>query len=280
MKKVKEMQEFAGELRLSKKTIGFVPTMGYLHQGHMSLVQESKARSSFTVVSIFVNPTQFAPNEDLAKYPRDLKKDCLLLENAGVDVLFFPDAQEIYPEGFDTYIYPDSLSRIHEGEFRPIHFRGVCTIVGMLFNIVKPHFAFFGQKDAQQAAVIKRMCTDLKFDLEVVVCPIIRENDGLAMSSRNVYLAPKERQQAVKLYESLLHAQKLISEGVRNTNRIVEEMIQIIKGIENHKLDYIRIVNAVNFSEVEMLKSGADYYILIACRVGVTRLIDNELIRF
>lgn len=273
------MQEYSESLRMAKKSIGFVPTMGFLHHGHISLVKQSRSLTDVTIVSIFVNPTQFSPNEDLSKYPRDFDKDHSLLESAGVEAIFYPEPGEIYPEGFETYVNLDSMSKIHEGEFRPVHFKGVCTVVSILFNSVKPHFAFFGQKDAQQAAVIKRMTSDLKFDINIVVSPIVREPDGLAMSSRNVYLNKREREQAPLLYKSLQFAASLIAAGERCSAVIISGMMQIISQIENHKLDYVRIVKAADFSEAEMLNNSGEYYILIACRVGTTRLIDNELIK-
>ncbi|MHC1737556.1 MAG: pantoate--beta-alanine ligase [Ignavibacteriaceae bacterium] len=276
---VKEMQEFSEVLRLAKKTIGFVPTMGFLHEGHISLVRQSRSLTDVTIVSIFVNPTQFSPNEDLSKYPRDFEKDHYLLEQAGVEVIFYPAPDEIYPRGYETYVNLESMSKIHEGEFRPVHFKGVCTVVSILFNAVKPHFAFFGQKDAQQAAVIKRMTSDLKFDVNIVVAPIVREQDGLAMSSRNIYLNKREREQAPLLYKSLQFAKSLITGGERNSDLIVYGMLQIISQIENHKIDYVRIVSAADFSEAPLLNDSGEYYILIACRVGSTRLIDNELIK-
>jgi len=272
------MQAFSEELRLAKKTIGFVPTMGYLHEGHLSLVRQSRSCTDVTIVSIFVNPTQFAPTEDLAKYPRDFEKDSSSLEKEGVEVVFFPDSEEIYPKGYETYINLDSMSKKHEGEFRPTHFQGVCTIVAILFNIVKPHYSFFGQKDAQQAAVIERMASDLKFEIHIVICPILREPDGLAMSSRNIYLNQHEREQAPFLFQSLLTAQRLIASGERNSSNIISKMLQIITKIDNHKLDYVRIVSAADFSVTDTLEDSVEYYILIACKVGTTRLIDNVLI--
>ena len=204
------MQSVSRQISCSGKKIGLVPTMGYLHQGHLSLIKKSKELCDITVVSIFVNPTQFAPTEDYEKYPRDIERDNKLLKEYNIDYVFVPSQEEIYSSGYQSYVYVNEISKKFEGEFRPTHFRGVTTIVSILFNCVKPDLAFFGQKDAQQAAVIKQMVSDLKYDIEIIVCPIVRETDGLAMSSRNVYLSPEERTKALTLHKSLLYAKKLI----------------------------------------------------------------------
>jgi pantoate--beta-alanine ligase len=252
--------------------------MGYLHKGHLSLIEESKKRADVTIVSVFVNPSQFAPNEDFSAYPRDIKRDSSLLELAGIDYLFFPSAADIYPENFQTYVDVTQISKIIEGEFRPTHFKGVTTIVSILFNCVNPDFAFFGQKDAQQAAVIKQMVRDLKYAIEIVICNIIREHDGLALSSRNVYLNPEEREKALIISKSLKQAEEIIKAGERNTTIIVKKINNnFIKESSIH-LNYIRIVCADTFKEVSKLESGKDYYCLIAAKVGTTRLIDNSLI--
>jgi pantoate--beta-alanine ligase len=253
--------------------------MGYLHDGHLSLVKKSKEKADITVVSIFVNPTQFSPNEDLAQYPRDIEHDKKLLKQAGVDYVFIPSVDEIYPDGFQTFIEVNKIAKLLEGEFRPIHFRGVATIVSILFNIVNPDYAFFGQKDAQQAAVIKRMVKDLKMGLEIVVCPIIREPDGLAKSSRNIYLSRQERKDALVLSKSLKSAQRLIKEGRRKTAVIIKKMEEEITSVNTSKIDYIRIVDDENFEDAGSLSVGKKYYILIACKIGKTRLIDNILIK-
>ena len=252
--------------------------MGYLHKGHLSLIEESKKRVDITVVSVFVNPAQFAPNEDYVTYPRDLERDSKLLEETGTDYLFFPSAEEIYPEDFQTYVDVSEITKIIEGEFRPTHFRGVTTIVSILFNCVKPDYAFFGQKDAQQAAVIKRMVNDLKYTIEVIICPIIREPDGLAMSSRNVYLSPQEREKALLLNKSLKQAEEIIIAGERNTAAIVKKINNNFIKEKSIHLNYIRVVNAETFKEVDKLETGKEYYCLIAAKVGSTRLIDNILI--
>ena len=273
------MQQLANDLKAEGKTIGFVPTMGYLHEGHLSLIKKSKEKSDITVVSIFVNPIQFAPNEDLKKYPRYIERDKRLLKKYGVDYLFFPNEDDIYPKNFQTYVEVKNISKILEGEFRPTHFSGVTTIVSILFNSVKPDFAFFGQKDAQQAAIIKQMVRDLKFNIKIIVCPIIREPDGLAMSSRNVYLSKKEREDALILSKSLAIAVKYIKNGEKSSSKILNEMRKIVNSIASSKLDYIKIVESDSFAEAKQLLKDESFYILIACKIGSTRLIDNVLIK-
>lgn len=253
--------------------------MGFLHEGHISLIKKSKNRANITVVSIFVNPTQFAPNEDFEKYPRDIKRDKKLLRQEQVDILFCPDSSEIYQSGFQTNTSVEKITKILEGAFRPTHFKGVTTIVSILFNCVKPDFAFFGQKDAQQAEIIQRMVHDLKFDIKVIICPIIREKDELALSSRNVYLSLTERQEALVLHKSLKLAEKMIKEGETDAEKILNEMKTFITSIESATLDYVSIVEKKSFSEVNKLKEGEKYYVLIACKIGKTRLIDNIIVK-
>ncbi len=253
--------------------------MGYLHDGHISLIRKSKKKADVTVVSVFVNPTQFAPNEDFEQYPRDMKRDKALLKREHVDILFYPNTSEIYGADFQTYTSVENITKILEGEFRPAHFKGVTTIVSILFNSVKPDFAFFGQKDAQQAEVIRRMVTDLKFDLKVEVCPIVREKDGLALSSRNVYLSDKERQDALVLNRSLKLAAKMIKEGKTDIEKILNEMRKLIGSVDSSELHYISIVDKKSFSIASFIKKGNWYYILIACKIGKTRLIDNLLVK-
>jgi pantoate--beta-alanine ligase len=265
-------------LKLEGKSIGFVPTMGYLHKGHLSLIEESKKRTDVTFVSIFVNPTQFAPSEDFSSYPRDIARDSSILEASGTDYLFMPSTNDIYPENYQTYVDVTDITKIIEGEFRPTHFRGVTTIVSILFNCVKPDFAFFGQKDAQQATVIRQMVDDLKYNIEVVICPIIRETDGLAMSSRNVYLSQDEREKALIINKSLKQAEEIVSKGERNPLVIIKKINDNFIKERSISLNYIRIVNAETFKEVDKLESGKNYYCLIAAKVGATRLIDNNLI--
>jgi pantoate--beta-alanine ligase len=273
------MQDVSFSLKSAGKTIGFIPTMGFLHEGHLSLIKRSKKLCDVTIVSIFVNPTQFSPSEDLALYPHDNEKDNKLLLEQKVDYLFYPDAKEIYPENFQTFVAVNQITKKLEGEFRPTHFKGVTTVVNILFNCVMPDHAFFGQKDAQQAAVIKQMVNDLKTPVNIIVCPIIRETDGLAMSSRNVYLSEDERKDALALYKALQKAEKTIREGERRVSLIILEMITIITNVKSSKLDYIKIVESKSFEAAEELKSSNEYYILIACKIGNTRLIDNELIK-
>ena len=272
------MQDISSSLKSTGKTIGFIPTMGFLHEGHLSLIKRSKEFCDVTIVSIFVNPTQFSPSEDLALYPRNIEKDNKLLLEQKVDYLFYPDANVIYPENFQTFVDVNHITKKLEGEFRPTHFKGVTTVVNILFNCVMPHHAFFGQKDAQQAAVIKQMVYDLKMPVNIIVCPIVRETDGLAMSSRNVYLSEDERKDALALYKTLQKAKKMIDEGERKVSLIISEMITMIAKVKSSKLDYLKIVESKSFEMIEELKSGNEYYILIACKIGKTRLIDNELI--
>lgn len=270
-----EMQQYSLDQKRQGKKIGFVPTMGYLHEGHLSLVKRAKEKSDIVAVSIFVNPTQFGPTEDFTKYPRNEEKDKQLLESLGVDALFLPTPEEIYPGGYQTYVEVEEITKGQEGEFRPTHFRGVTTIVSILFNTVLPDVAVFGQKDAQQSEVIKRMVKDLRFPVQIDVAPIVREDDGLAKSSRNVYLSEKERQDALVLSRSLKRAEELISSGENNASAIVSEMKSVIDSVDTSQLDYIRIVESESFKETETLQKGKGYYILIACRIGRTRLIDN-----
>lgn len=269
------MHSFSSEMKRKGKSIGFVPTMGFLHEGHLSLVDKAKENSDVVVVSIFVNPTQFAPNEDFSKYPRNEERDKELLTERGVDVLFLPEASEIYTSGYQTYVDVEEITKRHEGEFRPAHFRGVTTVVAILFNCVMPDVAVFGQKDAQQAAVIKRMVRDLKFNIRIIVAPIVREEDGLAKSSRNVYLSEKERRDSLVLSKALKAAGEVISAGERQTDRIIEIMTEIIAQADTALPDYIRAVEADSFLEIKNLEAGKEYFLLIACRIGKTRLIDN-----
>jgi len=249
--------------------------MGYLHEGHLSLIRESKKTCDLTIVSNFVNPTQFGPSEDFNSYPRDVESDNKLLEDEEVDYLFLPSTEEIYPKNFQTYVNVEYITKKLEGEFRPTHFRGVSTVVLILLNCVQPDYAFFGQKDAQQLAVIKQMVRDLKLNIKIIGCPIVREEDGLAMSSRNVYLSPTERKDALVLYRSLQLAKKIISSGERRVGIILSNMNELFSKVPSANLDYIKIVEAGTFDIIDELKSGGEYYILVACKVGKTRLIDN-----
>ena len=252
--------------------------MGYLHEGHLSLIRQSKQKCDVTVVSIFVNPTQFGPSEDFNGYPRDVDKDSELLEKEGVDFLFLPSNEEIYHQNFQTYVNVEFITKNLEGEFRPTHFRGVTTIVLILFNSIQPDYAFFGQKDAQQLSVIKQMIKDLRLSVEIVMCPIVRESDGLAMSSRNVYLSKQERIDATVLFRSLQKAKKIISSGEQRVSFILSEINEFYSEVSSVKIDYIKIVEANTFEIVKKLIRGNDYFVLAACRFGKTRLIDNILI--
>ncbi len=273
------MRQLSTKLKAEGLSIGFIPTMGYLHDGHLSLIKKSKLKTDITVVSIFVNPTQFGPNEDLKKYPRDIERDKKILKEFNVDYLFFPSEDEVYPKNYQTYVEVKNISKILEGEFRPTHFKGVTTIVSILFNSVNPDYAFFGQKDAQQAAIIQQMVKDLKFPVKIIVCPIVREADGLAMSSRNIYLSPKERKDALVLYKSLKSAAEIIKSGERKTSVIYNSMLKIVNSVDSSNPEYIRIVESDTFDEVKNIIEGKSYYILIACKIGNTRLIDNFLVK-
>jgi pantoate--beta-alanine ligase len=253
--------------------------MGSLHAGHISLVKKSKEKTDITVVSIFVNPTQFGPGEDFGQYPRNFNDDKHLLEKEKVDILFYPSTDEIYNKDYQSYVEVTKITQKYEGEYRPEHFRGVTTIVNILFNCVKPHFAFFGQKDAQQAAVIQRMVNDLKYDIKMVICPIVREEDGLAMSSRNIYLSQKERKDALVIYESLMIGKKMIEDGEKSAQKIISKMSEHIFSVENSNPDYIKIVAEVSLEEETVLIKGEKYFILVACKIGKTRLIDNVVVK-
>lgn len=253
--------------------------MGYLHKGHAALISRSKRTSGVTFVSIFVNPTQFAPNEDFNRYPRDFVRDKKMLEDLEVDYLFAPSNKDIYPERFKTYVDVEDVTQILEGKFRPTHFKGVTTVVSLLFNIVMPDFAFFGQKDAQQVFIIKKMVEDLKFPIKIVVVPTVREKDGLALSSRNLYLSEQERKDALVLNNALKYAAKKIDEGEKKVSRIITGMRRIISSVDSSDPDYISINDELTFMPVGEIIKGKKYFVLIACRIGKTRLIDNILIR-
>ncbi|MBA4311572.1 MAG: pantoate--beta-alanine ligase [Chlorobiaceae bacterium] len=275
---ISAMQSAADEIRLSRKTIGVVPTMGYLHKGHLSLIKVARENADIVIVTIFVNPTQFAPHEDFNSYPRDISRDTQLAEMAGVDILFIPSSNEMYPSDFLTTINVKHLESKLEGESRPGHFQGVATIVAILFNITKPHVAIFGQKDAQQAIVIKRMVQDLNFDIKIIVAPTVRESDGLAMSSRNTYLSPIERSESAVLFAALKEAEYLIKNGMKNCLTIKENMSKLILSKKSAAIDYISIANPITLDEYEILEKSQLVLISLAVRLGKTRLIDNILI--
>jgi pantoate--beta-alanine ligase len=270
------MKSACRQMQRDGKTLGFVPTMGALHEGHLSLVRASKMRCDVTAVSIFVNPLQFGPSEDLAKYPRTLERDSQLLHELGVDLLFIPGVDEMYPRGAKTYVLVDELSNKLDGASRPGHFRGVTTVVAKLFEIVRPDFAFFGQKDAAQVAVLRKMVSDLNLDVEMVVCPIVREPDGLAMSSRNSYLTPEQRQQALVLHRSLMKVQAAVEAGEHNASKLIEIGKQVVAAEPGARLDYFAIVDPETLDPVADLSRGA--LVAVAAYVGTTRLIDNILL--
>jgi pantoate--beta-alanine ligase len=273
VKTVGEMKSLVRRWKSEGKTVGFVPTMGYLHEGHLSLVRESKKRTDVTVVSIFVNPTQFGPKEDFKKYPRDLVKDFAFLETGGVDCLFYPDAGDIYPPGYRTFVEVHGLQDRLCGKSRPGHFRGVATVVLKLFNIVSPDLAFFGAKDAQQILIIQKMAADLNLDVDVVTCPIVREPDGLALSSRNAYLSPDERKAAPVLSRSLAAAEKLIAAGERDVTKVMAAIRSVIGGEPQARIDYVEAVDPANLEPV--IEIRGDVLIALAVFIGSTRLIDN-----
>ena len=272
-----EMQADSDRLRREGRTIAVVPTMGCLHRGHASLIETARAYADVVVTTVFVNPTQFGPNEDFERYPRDLERDRMFAEAAGSQIIFAPSAPDMYPAGFRTFVEVEGISRILEGAIRPTHFRGVTTVVAKLFTIVKPHVAVLGQKDAQQAFIICRMAQDLNFDIRIIVAPTVRELDGLALSSRNVYLTEQERRNAVVLSRALRHAEERVREGERSAGRLREEMMRILAEGTPSGIDYVAFVTADEFLETETVAPPG---VLIACaaRFGSTRLIDNTLI--
>jgi len=257
-------------------SVGFVPTMGYLHEGHLALVKQARAENSVVVASIFVNPTQFGPAEDFRTYPRDTERDLAMLEKERADIVFMPSAEEMYPERFSSWVEVEKVTDRLEGSCRPGHFKGMATVVSKLFNIVEPTRAYFGQKDGQQALVIKKMATDLNMNLEVIVAPTVRESDGLAMSSRNVYLNPQERQAAAVLFKALTLAQNLWEKGEKNAERIRQEMTSLISKESLAKIEYVSIADAQTLEELSEIDRPA--LASLAVRIGKTRLIDNVLV--
>jgi len=263
--------------RLSLKgTVGLVPTMGYLHEGHLSLIRQARAECDHVVVSIFVNPTQFGPNEDLSRYPRDLERDLSLIEPLGVDFVWTPTAEVMYPTGYQTWVEVEAITRPLEGSMRPGHFKGVTTVVAKLFNGVQPHKAYFGQKDAQQQTVIRQMVRDLNFPLEVVVCPTVREADGLAMSSRNKYLEGENRQAALVLFRALSAAKDLYEKGERSAEALRRKMKEIIEAEPHARMQYVSCADFDTLEELEQVKGKA--LLSMAVLIGKTRLIDNFIL--
>lgn len=274
---ISRMTTLVKMLKKEGKSIGFVPTMGYLHEGHMSLVKAAKKHTDVVVMSIFVNPLQFGPEEDFEKYPRDIKRDEALAGDACVDVIFYPSVRDMYPEGYATYVNVESLTDQLCGASRPGHFRGVTTVVAKLFNIVKPDVAYFGQKDAQQVIVIKKMVRDLGMDIEIKAMPIIRETDGLAMSSRNLYLSEDERRSALVLNQSLEKALSLVASGERNSENVTKAIKELIARKPLVRTDYISIVDMKDLKDVSDI--SGEVLVALAAFVGKTRLIDNIIIK-
>ncbi|HEY9250501.1 MAG TPA: pantoate--beta-alanine ligase [Rariglobus sp.] len=275
---VPEMQSLAERLRTQGQSIGLVPTMGALHEGHLSLVKLADERADVVVVSIFVNPTQFGPSEDFSKYPRPLEADLAACEAAGVDYVFAPDASEVYPKNYSTYVLEEHIAKPLEGASRPAHFRGVTTVVAKLFNIVRPHFAVFGQKDAQQVAVIVKMVADLNFNVEIVVAPTLREADGLALSSRNRYLSNTQRVEALVLSRALRKAVEMVAAGERRVDRLIAEATHLIGQHRRVRVIYVSIVDRLTMEAVKGEITPGKTVIAIAAWVDEIRLIDNQIL--
>lgn len=271
------MASITRKLRRENKTVGFVPTMGALHEGHLTLVKEARQASDVVIVSIFVNPTQFGPGEDFERYPRDLTSDAALLAEYEVDYIFAPERSEIYPEGFSTYVYVEGLTETLEGSSRPGHFRGVATVVTILLNAVRPDYAYFGQKDAQQVAIVKKLARDLGFETEIVVIPIVREESGLAMSSRNEYLTAEEREKASIIYKALREAKIAFKNGERNASRLHEIVRKTVETEPLAQIDYIAVVDRDSLEPVAKI-DDSEVLIAIAVRFGKVRLIDNVIL--
>jgi pantoate--beta-alanine ligase len=273
IRKIKSMQKIADDLRKKGKKIAFVPTMGYLHEGHLSLVRIAKKWGDVVVVSIFVNPVQFGPSEDYKSYPRDEKRDLSLLKKEKVDFVFIPSVDEMYPENYQTYVEVIEMSKYLCGRSRPGHFRGVCTVVTKLFNIVKPHYAVFGEKDYQQLKIIERMTADLNMDVKIIPGPTVRERDGLAMSSRNVYLSEEERKSALSLSKALNEVKKMVESGERDCEVLIRKAKEIIEREPHTRIDYVEIVHPLKLEVVKKIEDKA--VIALAVFVGKARLIDN-----
>jgi pantoate--beta-alanine ligase len=270
---IKEVRDAVREWRKEGLTVGFVPTMGYLHEGHKSLIDKAVEENDKVVVSIFVNPIQFGPKEDLESYPRDLERDSKMCSDSGASIVFTPQKGEMYPDGFYTSVNMTGLTENLCGKSRPVHFSGVCTVVNKLFNIVTPDKAYFGQKDAQQLAIIKRMVNDLNMNVEVVGCPIIREEDGLAKSSRNTYLSKEERETAVILNKSLKIGLEAINSGERNSRSVIDLIKRNIESEKLAKIDYVQVVDLLSMKDVETIEKSV--LVAMAVYIGKTRLIDN-----
>ncbi len=272
------MQKTAETLRLKHQLIAVVMTMGALHEGHLSLIKLAKERAGTVILTIFVNPRQFGPEEDFHRYPRPFEKDAAMAKAAGVDYLFAPDLEEMYPEGFQTQVKTGDLANRFEGENRPGHFNGMATVVLKLLMLSKAHLAVFGEKDAQQLVIIKRMAKDFNIDTTIIGAPIIREEDGLATSSRNIYLSSEERRQAAVLHQGIRRASELVTQGVTDTEEIIAEVKTLIATAPDAKIDYVCIVDMETFAETGQLKKNRTYRLLLAVRIGATRLIDNGIL--
>lgn len=270
---IKEMQTFSESMRNRGQKIAFVPTMGYFHDGHLSLMREGRRLGDCLAISIYVNPTQFGPNEDFEKYPRDFERDKNLVEGVGVDIIFYPEDKEMYPENYQTYVNVEKVTQNLCGISRPGHFRGVTTVCAKLFNIVKPHYAIFGKKDFQQLVAIKQMVQDLDMDLEVIGMTIVRESDGLAMSSRNVYLKENERESALSLSRSLKLAKQMYDKGERDALRILEEVKKFIESYPFSRIDYAKICDTKTLQDIDCLRGES--VLALAVKINKTRLIDN-----
>ena len=276
---VKELREYLAGQRSAGKTVGFVPTMGFLHEGHLSLIREAKAENDVVVVSDFVNPTQFVPNEDFESYPRNIERDTELALSAGADVIFYPSVSEMYPPESSTYVEVEgNITRVLCGASRPTHFRGVTTVVNKLFNIVEPDKAYFGQKDAQQVAVLTKMVKDLHMDIELIICPIVREPDGLAMSSRNTYLSAEERKQAVILNQALKKAKNAFANGEKDVVKLTEIITDKINEMPLAVIDYVSILDFPSLKPIITIEKDA--LGAVAVKFGKTRLIDNEILGY
>lgn len=273
---VEEVRKNVKEWKKQGLSVGLVPTMGYLHEGHASLIERAAKENDRVVVSVFVNPIQFGPTEDLESYPRDFEADCVLCEKMGASLVFHPENEEMYFDDFCTYVDMHTLSEVLCGKTRPIHFRGVCTVVSKLFNIVAPDRAYFGQKDAQQLAIIKRMVRDLNFDIEIIGCPIVREDDGLAKSSRNTYLNPQEREAAVILSKAIFTGKKMVEEGIKDALAVKATMMDILKSEPLANVEYVEMVDFGTLQDVETI--NGPILTAIAVRIGKTRLIDNFIV--
>lgn len=273
---IKEVRELVKSWKKAGETVALVPTMGYLHEGHGSLIEKAKKENDKVVVSIFVNPMQFGPNEDLASYPRDLEKDSAYCQSLGADLIFHPEPEEMYHEGFSSYVDMSVLTEELCGLSRPVHFRGVCTVVSKLFHIVQPDRAYFGEKDAQQLAIIKHMVDDLNIDVEVIGCPIVREDDGLAKSSRNTYLSPEERKAALILSRTIELGKKLVADGESDAEKLVQKMKENIETEPMARIDYVKAVNGLTMQQQKEVK--APMLVAMAVYIGKTRLIDNFIL--